>query len=67
MKIDISVKKSENGYFATSDFDGNRICSGPAMSFLMSIVLFGDNAHAILDIDILSPDHELTIKLSHEN
>ncbi len=67
MKIDVSVKKSQNGYFATCDFDNNRICSGPAISFLMSIVLFGDIAHDILDIDILSPDHELTIKLKHEN
>ena len=68
MKIDINVDRLKDGTFRAEFIfnNGEVINSSASLSFFYSLVDLGDRMSKIFAIDILSTDHELTIKLIHE-
>lgn len=66
MKIEIEVIKKDLEYYQATVLFDERIKSCFSLSFMYTIVDIGDKLHTILGLDILSTDHELTIKLKHE-
>jgi hypothetical protein len=66
MKIDINVHKISDGFQASFDTPEMVIKSMYCSSFTFAILEIGDEISSILNIDILSTDNELTIKLIHE-
>jgi hypothetical protein len=65
MKILIEVKRiSQNFYEAGCELSeyGN-MRSMPSQSFFYSLVDLGERCHQFFNVDILDPEHELTIKL----
>jgi hypothetical protein len=66
MKIDIIVTKDKYEYYQATVLFDERIKSCLSRSFMYSIVDLGNMLSKIFGLNILSPEHELTIKLSHE-
>lgn len=67
MKIEIKVVKNYSDYYQAIALFDERIKSCMSLSFMYTIVDIGDKLHHILGMDILSNEHELTIKLKHED
>lgn len=66
MKIDIYVRKIADDFQASFETSEMVIKSMSCSSFTFAILEIGDEISSILNMDILSPDHDLTIKLIHE-